>query len=304
MIYTVTLNPAVDYYITMKEFKEGGLNSVTNGYTLAGGKGINVSKVLKNCGIDSTALGFVGGFTGDYIKKDLKTYGIIENFVELQNDTRINIKLKTDETESEIAGFSPEINEKDYNKFMESLKNISEGDMLILSGSVPKSLKATIYADIIESVPARVKVVLDTRGEPFKYALEKGVFLVKPNHVELEEFFNEKYNSLEEIINAGEKLRKLGSKNVIISMGKDGSILITSNGYYIGNVPKGKLVSSVGAGDSMVAGTLYGLSKDMPIEKAYKYGIGAGSATAFKSGLANLEDIENLLDDINITGKK
>ena len=149
-------------------------------------------------------------------------------------------------------------------------------------------------------LPENVKVILDTRGEPFKYALEKGVFLTKPNNVELGEFFNEKYETMEEIINAGEKLRKMGSENVLISLGKNGSVLITEKGVWIGNVPKGTLVSSVGAGDSMVAGTLYGIVKGMEISEAYKYGIASGSATAFTEGLTTLENMENLLNDINI----
>lgn len=300
MIYTVTLNPAVDYYISMKEFQEGELNLIDNGYTLPGGKGINVSKVLKNFGIESTALGFAGGFTGNYIRTNLKEYGISEKLVELKENTRINIKLKTEKDESEIAGHSPKISQEEYEKFLNTIKEIQAGDILVLSGSVPKSLDAEIYKTIIEMLPENVKVILDTRGEPFKYALEKGVFLTKPNNVELGEFFNEKYETMEEIINAGEKLRKMGSENVLISLGKNGSVLITEKGVWIGNVPKGELVSSVGAGDSMVAGTLYGIVKGMEISEAYKYGIASGSATAFTEGLTTLENMEKLLNDINI----
>ena len=300
MIYTVTLNPAVDYYISIKEFQEGGLNLIDNGYTLPGGKGINVSKVLKNFGVESTALGFAGGFTGNYIRTNLKEYGISEKLVELKENTRINIKLKTEKDESEIAGHSPKISQEEYEKFLNTIKEIQTGDILVLSGSVPKSLDAEIYKNIIEMLPENVKVILDTRGEPFKYALEKGVFLTKPNNVELGEIFNEKYETMEEIINAGEKLRKMGSENVLISLGKNGSVLITEKGVWIGNVPKGTLVSSVGAGDSMVAGTLYGIVKGMEISEAYKYGIASGSATAFTEGLTTLENMEKLLNDINI----
>ena len=300
MIYTVTLNPAVDYYISMKEFQEGGLNLIDNGYTLPGGKGINVSKVLKNFGVESTALGFAGGFTGNYIRTALKDYGISEKLVELKENTRINIKLKTEKDESEIAGVSPKITESEYAEFLNTIKNIKSGDILVLSGSVPKSLDVEIYKNIIEILPENVKIILDTRGEPFKYALEKGVFLTKPNNVELGEFFNEKYETMEEIIKAGEKLRNMGSENVLISLGKNGSVLITEKGVWIGNVPKGTLVSSVGAGDSMVAGTLYGIVKGMEISKAYKYGIASGSATAFTEGLTTLEKMENLLNNINI----
>ena len=300
MIYTVTLNPAIDYYISMKEFQEGELNLIDNGYTLPGGKGINVSKVLKNFGIESTALGFAGGFTGNYIRTNLKDYGISENLVELKENTRINIKLRTEKDESEIAGFSPRITEAEYIEFLKTIEKIKSGDILVLSGSVPKSLDAEIYKTIIEMLPENVKVVLDTRGEPFKYALEKGVFLTKPNNVELGEFFNEKYETMEEIINAGEKLRKMGSENVLISLGKNGSVLITEKGVWIGNVPKGTLVSSVGAGDSMVAGAIYGIVRGMEISEAYKYGIASGSATAFTEGLTSLKDMEKLLDNIEI----
>ncbi len=300
MIYTVTLNPAIDYYISMNEFHEGELNSINNGYTLPGGKGINVSKVLKNFGIESTALGFAGGFTGNYIRTNLKEYGITENLVQLKENTRINVKLRTDKDESEIAGYSPKISEKECQNFLETMKDIKSGDILVLSGSVPKSLDSKIYQRIIDLLPENVKVILDTRGEPFNHALERGVFLTKPNNVELGEFFNEKYETVEEIIAAGEKLRKLGSENVLISLGKNGSVLVTEKGSWVGNVPKGELVSSVGAGDSMVAGTLYGIVKGMPIEEAYRYGIASGSATAFTEGLTTLNDMEKLLNDINI----
>lgn len=304
MIYTVTLNPAVDYYISMKDFEEGRLNLIDNGYTLPGGKGINVSKVLKNFGVGSTALGFAGGFTGDFIRKNLKEYKIKDELVELKEDTRINIKMRTEKDESEIAGRSPKISDEEYKNFLETIKKIKSGDILVLSGSVPNSLNPRVYEKIISIVPDGVKVVLDTRGEPFKYAIQKGVYLTKPNNVELGEFFNEKYESIDEIIEAGKKLREMGSENVIISLGKNGSILITEKGVWIGNVPKGELVSSVGSGDSMVAGTLYGLIKGMDILDSYKYGIASGSATAFTEGLTTFSDMQKLLNDINIKGRE
>lgn len=303
MIYTVTLNPAVDYYISMEEFVEGNLNLAKDGYTLAGGKGINVSKVLKNCGVESVALGFVGGFTGDYIKKDLSEDNIATKFVELKENTRINVKIKTEVNESEIAGKSPKIEGEDLEKLISTIKEIKAGDILILSGSVPGSLDASVYADMIDSLPEGVKVILDTRGEPFKLALEKGVYLTKPNNHELGEFFGEEYKTIDEIIEAGKKLQAMGSQNVLISMGSHGSILITEDSTYVGNVPSGTLVSSVGAGDSMVAGTVYGIVNELGLEKAYRYGIAAGSATAFKTGLTDLNDIENLLNKIKIIKK-
>ena len=300
MIYTLTLNPAVDYYVVMKEFVEGSLNTAEEGYTLAGGKGINVSKVLKNFGKDSIALGFIGGFTGSFIKNDLKNCNISEKFIELEENTRINLKLKTEKKESEVAGKSPKISQENIVRLLEEIKNIKEDDILILSGSVPNTIDKGIYREIIGKLPKGTKVILDTRGESFTKALEKGVFLTKPNIDELSEFFQKRLEKIEEIVEAGKKLRAMGSKNVIISMGKEGSILISEKGVYKGNAPKGKLISSVGAGDSMVAGVTYGLIDGKELEEAYKFGIASGSATAFSEGLTSFETMENLLKEIVI----
>ena len=300
MIYTVTLNPAIDYYVVMKEFVEGNLNTAEEGYTLAGGKGINVSKVLKNFGKESVALGFVGGFTGSFIKDDMKACNIAERFIELEENTRINMKLKTEKTESEIAGKSPKISKENIEKLLDEIKNIKKDDILILSGSVPNTIDKGIYGEIIEKLPEGTKVILDTRGEPFTKALDKGVFLTKPNIDELSEFFQKRLETTEEIVEAGKKLRAMGSENVIISMGKEGSILINEKGVYKGNAPKGKLISSVGAGDSMVAGITYGLIEGKELEEAYKFGIASGSATAFSEGLTTFETMENLLKEIII----
>ncbi|MGB0404826.1 MAG: 1-phosphofructokinase [Fusobacterium sp.] len=300
MIYTVTLNPAIDYYLEMNEFIEGNLNSLKNGYTLPGGKGINVSKVLKNFGVPSTALGFVGGFTGAYIKKNVSNYEIIEKFIDIKENTRINIKMKTEKSESEIAGISPNISTLEYEQFLKTIECIQENDILVLSGSVPTSLNKNIYKKIIDILPENVKVILDTRGKPLQFSLCEKVFLVKPNKDEIEEFFNEKYQNEKELIEAGKKLRTLGAENVIISLGKEGSILISEKGIYKGGVPQGKLISSVGAGDSMVSGLLYGLYLNKDIVEAYRYAIASGSSTAFSKGLTTFEDMNNLLTDIEI----
>lgn len=301
MIYTVTLNPAIDYYLEMDDFTQGDLNHLNNGYTLPGGKGINVSKVLKNFKVPSTALGFVGGFTGTYIKKNVLEYGIDEKFINIQEDTRINIKMKTKAKESEIAGMSPNISKIEYDKFLKTIKLVRENDVLVLSGSVPSSLNKDIYKKIIDVLPENVKVILDTRGEPLHLAMCNKVFLVKPNKDEIEEFFQEKYNSEDELIEAGKKLRELGATNVIISLGKNGSILISPEGVFRGNVPKGKLISSVGAGDSMVSGFLYGLYSNKSIVETYKYAIASGSSTAFSKGLTTFENMNNLLNSIEVT---
>ena len=300
MIYTLTLNPAIDYYMSMGNFQLGSLNSLEEGYTLPGGKGINVSKVLKNFSVESKALGFVGGFTGDYIKKHLNEYEIESDFIELQENTRINIKLKTKDSETEIAGKSPTISRKNVKELLKKFEEIKKDDVVILSGSVPNSISKSIYADIIKLLPKDCKVILDTRGLHFVEGLKEGVFLTKPNNHELEEFFNRKLNNIEEIIQAGKDLQALGSKNVLISLGKDGSILITEKEVYIGNAPQGKLISSVGAGDSMVAGVVYGIAKGMTLEDSYKYGIASGSSTAFSEGLTTFEGMNSLLNKIEI----
>lgn len=300
MIYTLTLNPAIDYYMSMENFQLGSLNSLEEGYTLPGGKGINVSKVLKNFSVESKALGFVGGFTGDYIKKHLNEYEIESDFIELQENTRINIKLKTKDSETEIAGKSPTISKENVEELLKKFEEIKKDDVVILSGSVPNSISKSIYADIIKLLPKDCKVILDTRGLPFVEGLKEGVFLTKPNNHELEEFFNRKLNNIEEIIQAGKDLQALGSKNVLISLGKDGSILITEKEVYIGNAPQGKLISSVGAGDSMVAGVVYGIAKGRTLEDSYKYGIASGSSTAFSEGLTTFEGMNSLLNKIEI----
>lgn len=299
MIYTVTLNPAIDYYLEMNEFIEGNLNSLEKGYTLPGGKGINVSKVLKNFGIDSTALGFIGGFTGEYIKKSVSNYKIKEKFTKIKENSRINIKIKTNKHESEIAGIPPKISKEEYTNFLEKIKLVKENDVLILSGSIPDSLSKDIYKEIINILPKKVKVILDTRGEALKIGSYNKIFLLKPNIHELEEFFNEKYTCEEELIDAGKRLKKLGPENIIISLGKDGSIFISDYGIYKGNVPDGKLISSVGAGDSMVAGFIYGMNLRNDSLEAYKYAIASGSATAFSKGLADLNTLNQLIENVD-----
>lgn len=292
MIYTITLNPAIDYYIELRHFQEKDLNSSEKGYSLMGGKGINVSKVLHNFGKTSLALGFIGGYTGDYIQKSFHLEGMKENFTLLTEDSRINIKMKTEEGETEIAGKSPNISLEELEDFYGKLQQIQKGDTLVLAGSVPNTLQESIYADIIERIPEGVQVILDSRGEAFRLAVQKGVFLTKPNQKELEEYFQREIHNVEELIAAGKELQKDGSENVVISMGKEGSLWIGKEKILIGNAPKGKLISSVGAGDSMVAGILYALEEGKDFEEAYRYGIAAGSSTAFSQGLTNLENME------------
>lgn len=300
MIYTITLNPALDYSLETSKFDLGKLNLSEKAYFLGGGKGINVSKVLKNFNVESTAIGFLGGFTGNFIKEELKEKNIKEDFVEVLGNTRVNIKIKTGEVETELAGLSPEINENHVLALKEKLGNIQDGDILVLSGSVPKSLKTTIYKELVEGLDKNIKVILDTRGEAFVETLKVKPFLVKPNHHELEEFCGKELHSLEEIVEGARTIQKLGVQNVIVSMGKDGSILLTEDSVYKGNVPKGTLKNSVGAGDSMVAGLVSKLAQGESLLEAYKFGIASGSATAFSHNLATKDEVLALLNQINI----
>uniref|UniRef100_UPI003F4C2D0E 1-phosphofructokinase n=1 Tax=Brachyspira catarrhinii TaxID=2528966 RepID=UPI003F4C2D0E len=303
MIYTLTLNPAVDYYMDMNKLEEGELNKVNTSYTLAGGKGINVSKVLKNFGIESVALGFCGGFTGEYIKSDLNKYGIKDNFISLAENTRINVKIKTEKKETEIMGKSPKILQENIDQLLSIIdNNIQDNDILVLSGSVPSSVKEDIYKDIIQKTKLKnnVKVILDSRETAFKIAVKENVFLTKPNRKELSEYFGRDIKTVYDIITYARQLVEDGSDNVLVSLGKDGSALVTKEGSYIGNAPEGKLVSSVGAGDAMVAGIVYGISKNLSILDSYKYAIASGTATAFSEGLTTFEDMNNLLDKVEV----
>lgn len=301
MIYTLTLNPALDYFLSFESFVEGDLNIPKETYKLPGGKGINVSKILKNYNTESICLGFVGGFTGTFIEESLKADDIKTKLFKVKEDTRINIKINNHGLESEIAGTSPTIEAKSVSELLEYLKkNLKKGDILSLSGSVPTSLPTSIYSDIIDSLAEGVQVILDTRGEPFEKALKKGVFLIKPNQDEINEFFKTNFSTTEELIHAGKKLQTLGAQNVLISLGAKGSIFITEDSVYIAGVPKGELISSNGSGDSMIGGFIYGLNNNFELEKCYKYGIASGSATAFSRGLAKFETTKNLLKEIEI----
>ncbi|MBC2850735.1 1-phosphofructokinase [Cetobacterium sp. 8H] len=301
MIYTLTLNPALDYFLSFESFVEGNLNIPKETYKLPGGKGINVSKILKNYNTDSTCLGFIGGFTGTFIEESLKADNIKTKFFKIKEDTRINIKINNHGIESEIAGTSPTIDTENINELLQYLKSsLKKGDILSLSGSVPNSLPNSIYANIIESLPDGVKVVLDTRGEPFEAALKKGVFLIKPNQDEINEFFKANFSTSEELVKAGKKLQAMGAKNVLISLGAKGSIFISDTSTYIAGVPKGELISSNGSGDSMIGGFIYGLDNNLDLENCYKYGIASGSATAFSKGLAKFETTQTLLKEIEI----
>ncbi|MGL4449713.1 MAG: 1-phosphofructokinase [Sarcina sp.] len=297
MIYTITFNPALDYVMRVDDLKLGEVNRGSNEEVFAGGKGINVSIVLNNLGVENKGLGFIAGFTGDEIEKRVNSYGVNSEFIKLKNGlSRINVKVKSNE-ETEINGGGPDISKEDLEKLFKQLDNLKENDILVLAGSIPSSLPKNIYEVIMQTLNDKeIKFIVDATGELLKNVLKFKPFLIKPNHYELEELFNVKINSKEEIIMYAKKLKEMGARNVLISMDGDGAILITENNEVLkSEAPKGKVVNSVGAGDSMVAGFIAGYLKNESLEEGLKLGILTGSASAFSKGLATKEDIEKLL---------
>ena len=296
MIYTVTLNPALDYVIQVDHFKAGQINRNKKEDIYYGGKGINVSCILNELDIPSTALGFIAGFTGKALKDGLTNLGIQTDFIEVEKGmTRINVKMKSDE-ETEINGMGPVIERDDFEELLKKIKSLKKGDMLILSGNIPKSMESNTYEKIIEVLDTDVDLVVDAEKYLLMKVLKFHPFLIKPNNLELEEMFDTKIKNKEEIIYYAKKLQELGAKNVLVSMAKDGAILVDENKnvFQLG-VAKGEVVNSVGAGDSMVAGFIAGYLKTKDYEFALKLGTACGGATAFHSGLATKDEIEETL---------
>lgn len=300
MINTITLNPSLDYIVKVDSFKVDFLNRTEEEKIYAGGKGINVSIVLKNLGIENTALGYIAGFTGDEILRKIKSHGVNCDFIKLRNGfSRINVKLKSD-GETEINGSGPQITKQDLEALYDKLSSLSKGDYLILSGSIPNSVPDDIYEDIMSSLlDKEVEFIVDATKDLLLNVLKYRPFLIKPNHHELAEMFNVELKNDEDIIKYGKKLQEMGAKNVLISMAGDGAILLPENGEPMKKaVPKGKLKNSVGAGDSMVAGFLCGYLKNEDIYEAFKMGIATGSASAFSEELATKEEVYSLLKQI------
>lgn len=293
MIYTVTFNPALDYVVSLEELKVGSLNRMSAEQVLAGGKGINVSTVLKNLGIDNTALGFIAGFTGRQIEEMLKADGCITDFICINEGmSRINIKVKSG-VETEINGIGPSISEADMDKLFDKLDKLKCDDILVLAGSIPASLPNSIYRDIMARLSDKgVKFVVDATGELLLKVLEYKPFLVKPNNHELAEMYHVDIQTKEDIVYYGKKLHEDGAVNVLISMGADGAILIDEHGdVHECEAPDGKVINTVGSGDSMVAGFIAGYTEKKDYIHALKMGIAAGSASAFSNYLATKDEI-------------
>ncbi|MDO4555453.1 MAG: 1-phosphofructokinase [Lachnospiraceae bacterium] len=297
MIYTVTFNPALDYVIKVKDFQTGMVNRVHQESIFYGGKGINVSVVLKALGLDSVALGFTAGFTGEAIEKGVEAMGIQSDFIRLpEGMSRINVKMKS-QNETEINGLGPNISKEAIDQLFEKLSALSGDDILILAGSIPTTLPEDIYEQIMAYLEEKkIRIIVDATKDLLLNVLKYHPFLIKPNNHELGEMFGVELKTKEDIIHYAGELQKKGAENVLISMAGDGAILVTKEGavHQIG-VPKGVVVNSVGAGDSMVAGFTAGVLTTGDYEKALKLGTACGSATAFSEGLASKEKIDELL---------
>jgi len=298
MIYTLTLNPSVDYFIKLDRLIPGALNRTSDSEMRPGGKGINVSRVLKRLGVESRALGFLGGFTGEYIRTELLSEGIAVDFTEIEGNTRINIKL-TAEEETEINGTMPPVSEKEMEKLFSSLDQLKEGDMLVLAGSVPSPLPMDIYKQINSRLRSSgVKIVVDTSGKALKEAVETAPFFIKPNQHELGRFFDVKIKTSEEALQYGKLLLDYGIRHIVISLGGEGALYLNNQLVVKASVPKGEVRNAVGSGDSLVAGFLAGLISGKNELEAFRQGVACGTATAFSEGLCERDTVDAILPEI------
>lgn len=298
MIYTVTFNPSLDYIVRVEHFKLGRVNRTKEEVIYAGGKGVNVSIVLKNLGFDSTALGFLAGFTGEEIRRLMSEQGIRADFIKVERGiSRINMKLRSEE-ESEINGMGPEIGEQDIEKLNQKLNELEDGDILVLAGSIPSVMPESMYRNIMEKLQnKKIDIVVDATNDLLINVLEYKPFLIKPNNHELGEIFHVELKKKEEVVPYAKKLQEQGARNVLVSMAGEGAVLLTENGeVYQSEAPKGKVVNSVGAGDSMVAGFLAGYLDTGDYKEAFKMGLCTGSASAFSEELATKEEVEQLIN--------
>lgn len=300
MICTVTFNPSLDYIVSVEDFKLGLTNRTDSEKILPGGKGINVSIVLKNLGIESTALGFTAGFTGTEIERMLRTMGVTSDFIRIEEGmSRINVKLKSIDG-TEINGSGPEISRDKVEKLIEKLTTLKAGDVLVLAGSIPSTMPDDIYKVIMEKLAEKgVMIVVDATRDLLVNVLGYHPFLIKPNNHELGEIFQTSLNTRESVVPYARKLQEMGAVNVLVSMAGEGAVLVAENGkVYEAEAPQGTLVNGVGAGDSMVAGFLAGWLTKQDYEYAFHMGIAAGSASAFSENLATKEEIQHVYRQI------
>ena len=298
MIYTITFNPSLDYIVTVPEFKLGAVNRTEKEILFPGGKGINVSIVLKNLGMESTILGFTAGFTGEEIRRRVQELGCKEELITVENGySRINLKLRSKE-ESEINGMGPVIEQEVINQLYRQLEGLRKGDILVLAGSIPSSMPDTMYSDILEFLEGKgIRVVVDATRDLLVNVLKYHPFLIKPNNHELGEIFDVELKTRESVIPYAKKLQEKGARNVLVSMAGEGAVLVAENGeVFMQPAPKGTLVNAVGAGDSMVAGFIAGWMERQSYSHAFRMGVAAGSASAFSHLLATKEEIQTIYE--------
>ncbi len=300
MVYTVTLNPALDYVVQVNHVTLGAVNRTEKEHIFYGGKGINVSAVLATLGYASTALGFVAGFTGKEIERGVKTLGFSSDFIEVKKGmSRINVKLKSDQ-ETEINGMGPETAPEDVEKLLEKLDRLTKGDILVLSGSIPRTIDECIYETILARMEGKgTLAVVDAEKDLLLPVLKYQPFLVKPNLQELGSIFGKVLEDEKDVEHYARHLRQLGARNVLVSMAGEGSLLVTEEGtVYLMGAAEGKVRNSVGAGDSMIAGFLAGYLENKDFIHALRLGTAAGGATAFSDGLGTKEEIIRLYDQL------
>lgn len=296
MIFTVTMNPSIDYVMYVEGFSAGTIMRSERVSYHCGGKGINVSAVLNELGVSTCALGFIAGTVGTVIEEKLSAKGIKTDFIHLKNgESRINVKIRS-ELETDINASGPEISKTDINELLKKLYCAKSGDIIVLSGSVPKNLGSNIYAKIMNGFDGeKIRFVVDAEGKLLSNAIKYKPFLIKPNEDELAQLFGKYAETDEEIISQAKELQRLGAENVLISRGSKGALLLTDNGeIHTSSGTNGKIINTVGAGDSMVAGFIAGYLSDGSYETALKTGSAAGGATALSEGLASREDIFRL----------
>lgn len=298
MIYTVSFNPSLDYVLDVPDFATGRVNRASYENIMPGGKGINVSIVLSNLGVENKALGFIAGFTGETLKRLLEKKGINTDFILLEDGmTRINVKLRAEE-ETEVNGKGPSIKEVHISSLYEKLGYLDEDDILVLAGSIPDSMPKSAYMDIMKLLEDKnIKIVVDATNDLLMNVLPYKPFMIKPNNHELGEIFKVEIKTKDDVIKYGKKLMDKGARNVLVSMAKDGAVLLAEDGrIYQSEAPKGELKNSVGAGDSMVAGFIAGYMEGGSYERAFQMGVCTGSASAFSEELATRQEVMELID--------
>lgn len=298
MIYTVTFNPSLDYIVDVSKFQEGVVNRTEHEKIFPGGKGINVSIILKNLGIENTALGFTAGFIGNEIKRLLNEKEVKSDFINVKvGVSRINVKIRSNQ-ETEINGQGPNITDFEIKELYSKLNDLKEEDILVIAGSIPSIMPSSIYMDIMDYLKDRnIKIVVDATKNLLTNVLPYKPFLIKPNNHELGEIFGVELVNKDDVIKYSKLLQEKGARNVLVSMAGDGAVLVAEDGQvFKSEAPSGVLKNSVGAGDSMVAGFIYGYLVSNDYSNAFKYGVCTGSASAFSEELATKAEVDALLD--------